>query len=238
MKIKQLINIKKHFINATVISAIQDFQLQPIKLLPEQVIKEKAQIQAQDELNFFLKKIEQGYNFLLQAIKESKKEETVDIQLVINQIQQHLLEISQNIDEKIQTSLFIKEIQHHWGTTYEERSQLYLIAKEILEKKEFEKSSEIFFTLILLFPQIAEFWLGLGMAEKEQGHCEIASTMFMQAILLNPQLIEAYLSAIDCYLAQGDSVLALEVLNFLFENNPSVEIDPSWIKKIKIEETL
>ena len=147
---------------------------------------QRAALGAKEASDQLLQRLQKGLDlFLLEMERLAESEREI--------LRQQLLAAS-----NVQLSAILLE------ESAEMRPKLYEIAKNLLNEMRWQEAADAFYFLILLGPDTATFWLGLGISEQERQNLEEAMLAYAQAIHLDSALPFPYLYIAECQLALGD----------------------------------
>ena len=174
-------------------------------------IKQKYILNAEKNAIKIFEIIEAGWNVLL-----NKEKYNNCLNNTKNKIFNKLNEIKNIKNKENLSSFFKEEIKNFWGISTSEREQLYQTSKNLLEKKCWEEAYNLNYLLIILFPQISEFWTNLGIIEKYFFNSVDSSlACFMQAYLLNPNSVIACIYILECYIELNNYYEAKKILDII-----------------------
>ena len=155
--------VYQEFMDAIVELDIDRMTICSSPYLSSENIKKRSFLKAKKEVKKISKTIEESWNVLSIFFKEKKTSFPAD---VVKKILKKIL-VLKNVRKKEEfQSSFKKEAQNFWGTSIAEREQLYQFSKKLIEEKQWEKADKINYIFVMLFPQIPEFWINIGITER------------------------------------------------------------------------
>lgn len=171
--------------------------------------KKKLRQAVQTCLQYYFGTVEKGY---LQVLEETKKSWTEA------KIKEFTL--SDLTLERLKDPAELKKIneEHPVLQTYLHYSddlirEVFSIAGDLTERREWEQAVAVVVFLIYLNPYIAEFWEGLGQCWEQASQWDTAEFAYERAIQCAPANPEFYRSACQCLLEQKNYPRAEEILN-------------------------
>jgi hypothetical protein len=105
-----------------------------------------------------------------------------------------------------------KPLQEIFGFSNETTVEFYEAAKNILEQKRYEDAIDAFTFLTTINPYMADFWMGLGMAQQNNNEHDAALFSYSIGYTLEGGVIFPYVLAAQCCMEIRDFERALEVI--------------------------
>jgi tetratricopeptide (TPR) repeat protein len=177
-------NKKKIVIESLYSQLIDEEMVKAVGLLSEPLLREKAQIKAEERWQQLERILTRGTECFLQ-----KLESTENSSFIYQELRKLQTAVEQQKDLKIPDSIFDEGLQ---------------IGKKLLEYEHFEESEAIFQLMTILAPEVLDFWFGLGMSLEGMGKFDKALSAFDQAFEASDQKHPLpLLFCVECFRKQG-----------------------------------
>jgi len=154
-------NKKKTVIESLYSQLIDEEMVKAGGLLSEPLLREKAQIKAEERWQQLEYILTRGAECLLEQLERAESSS-----LIYQDLRKLQTAREQQKDLKLPDSIFGEGLQ---------------IGRKLLECERFEESEAIFQLMIILAPEVLDFWFGLGMSLEGMGKFDKALSAFDQA---------------------------------------------------------
>lgn len=114
----------------------------------------------------------------------------------------------------------------------------YKVAFHLFDEKIYQEASNIFFYLSLLNPLVKDYWLALGVCEKEKKNYNGSLIAFAIASLMDEKDPVPYLNSASCYILIKDAdnaQIELENAKTIASNSTNSELWEPFINKLQEE---
>lgn len=162
----------------------------------------------------FRKSYQDGYRALVEELKhEVEMSETKEDLLALVQVDAEKRKLFQDPAKFMDALTEGSSIFELLGYSERMLQVSYAAVIHLIEAKEFTKARDILGFLVVIAPQVYQFWLAYGRCHASLDEYEIALQLFSQAIDMDPTQPVAYLNIIDLYLSMHDFEKATGVCN-------------------------
>ena len=127
-------------------------------------------------------------------------------------------------------------LQEIFGYNDETMEKFYGAAYNLFQDKQYQEAANAFVFLTMLSPFVANYWLGLGMAEQMLEEYEAALTAYAMSIMLNATNPIPYFHSAKCLFAINEPDRAVSSLELAVEH--SAELSEYEIFKKQAQEVI